>query len=111
MPTALVEAVENEDTPQSYAYAFLTASQIEGADLSALFDNIEDIVAQADETPETLYVSLALYFCSRGMDGLLDLIVSFKVVGKGISTKLFHKDSRKLGCALFRNYYCGPLFI
>ncbi len=56
MPSSLVEAVENEDTPTSYAYAFLTASQIPDADLSALFDNIEDIVAQADETPSTLYV-------------------------------------------------------
>lgn len=57
MPTALVEAVESEDTPQSYAYAFLAASGIPDADLSVLFDHIEDIVAQADETPSTLYVS------------------------------------------------------
>ena len=57
MAAALLQAVENEDTPQSYAYAFLAASVIPGIDLSALFENIEDIVAQADETPSTLYVS------------------------------------------------------
>lgn len=53
---ALMEAVEREDTPQSYAYAFLAAAAIPEVDLSALFENIEDIVAQADETSSTLYV-------------------------------------------------------
>jgi ribosomal protein S12 methylthiotransferase accessory factor YcaO len=53
---ALMEAVENEDTPQSYAYAFLAASRIPDVDVSPLFDSIEDIVAQADETASTLYV-------------------------------------------------------
>ncbi len=55
---ALMQAVEKEDTPQSYAYAFLAASVIPDVDLSALFDSIEDIIAQADETPSTLYVRL-----------------------------------------------------
>lgn len=55
---ALMEAVEKEDTPQSYAYAFLAASAIPEVDLSALFESIEDIVAQADETSSTLYVRL-----------------------------------------------------
>lgn len=57
VPAALMEAVEKEDTPQSYAYTFLAASLIPDTDFSALFENIEDIVAQADETPTTLYVS------------------------------------------------------
>ena len=58
LPAALIEAVESEDTPQSYAYAFMTAPLIPGMDLSVLFDHIEDIVAQADETSSTLYVSI-----------------------------------------------------
>lgn len=57
VPAALLEAVEKEDTPQSYAYAFLAASVIPDVDLSDLFGSIEDIVAQADEAPSTLYVS------------------------------------------------------
>lgn len=58
MLAALVEAVEKEDTPQSYAYAFLAASAIPEVDPAALFESIEDIVAQADETSSTLYVRL-----------------------------------------------------
>lgn len=57
MPLGLVAAVEDDDTPLSYAHAFLAAAHIPNADLSVLFDQIEDIVAQADETPSTLYVS------------------------------------------------------
>ena len=53
---AVVETVEKEDTPQSYAYAFLAASVIPNVDLSHVFESVEDIVAQADETPSTLYV-------------------------------------------------------
>ena len=58
MPSGLVAAVDDEDTPLSYAHAFLAASRIPDADLSVMFDQIEDIVAQADETPSTLYVSV-----------------------------------------------------
>ena len=58
IPTDLVDAVENDDTPLSYAHAFLAAACIPNVDLSVLFEQIEDIVAQADETPSTLYVSL-----------------------------------------------------
>lgn len=61
VPTSLMSAVESEDTPLSYAHAFLAAARIPDADLSVLFDQIEDIVAQADETPSTLYVS---WLCS-----------------------------------------------
>ncbi len=57
MPAALVDALEKEDTPQSYGHAFLAASVIPDADLTVLFDHIEEIVAQADETETTLYVS------------------------------------------------------
>lgn len=53
---AVMETVEKEDTPQSYAYAFLAAAVIPNVDLSPVFETIEDIVAQADETPSTLYV-------------------------------------------------------
>lgn len=52
----LMAAVENDDTPLSYGRAFHAAALIPNADLSDLFDQIEDIVAQADETPTTLYV-------------------------------------------------------
>ena len=51
-----MSAVENDDSPLSYARAFHAAALIPDADLSDLFDQIEDIVAQADETSTTLYV-------------------------------------------------------
>ena len=57
VPVSLVAAVEKDDSPLSYAYAFLAASRIPEADMSVFFEQIEDIVAQADETPTTLYVS------------------------------------------------------
>ena len=58
VPQLLMTAVENDDSPLSYARAFHAAALIPDADLTDLFDQIEDIVAQADETPTTLYVSL-----------------------------------------------------
>ena len=77
-------AVENDDTPLSYGRAFHAAALIPNADLSELFDQIEDIVAQADETPTTLYVceplSLraltimpTLFMLSSTMEGLRSL--------------------------------------
>ncbi len=57
IPASLVSAVENDDSPLSFAYSFLAASRIPDADLSVFFDQIEDVVAQADETSTTLYVS------------------------------------------------------
>ena len=56
VPQLLMAAVENDDSPVNYGRAFHTAALIPDADLSDLFDQIEDIVAQADETPTTLYV-------------------------------------------------------
>lgn len=55
-PQLLMAAVENDDSPLSYARAFHTAALIPDADLTDLFDQIEDIIAQADETSTTLYV-------------------------------------------------------
>ncbi len=55
-PSTLLLALENEDTPLGYAQAFLAASVIPNADLSDLASQIEDVVAQADESPTTLYV-------------------------------------------------------
>lgn len=57
VPQLLMTAVENDDSPLSYGRAFHAAALIPNADLTDLFDQIEDIVAQADETPTTLYVS------------------------------------------------------
>ena len=56
VPQLLMAAVENDDTPLSYGRAFHAAALIPDSDLTDLFDQIEDIVAQADETPTTLYV-------------------------------------------------------
>lgn len=61
VPQLLMTAVENDDSPLSYARAFHAAALIPDADLTDLFDQIEDIVAQADETPTTLYVSSHSY--------------------------------------------------
>ena len=57
-PQALMAALENDDSPLSYGRAFHAAALIPNADLTDLFDQIEDIVAQADETPTTLYVCI-----------------------------------------------------
>ena len=61
VPQLLMTAVENDDSPLSYARAFHAAALIPDADLTDLFDQIEDIIAQADETPTTLYVSSHSY--------------------------------------------------
>ena len=67
VPQALMAALENDDSPLSYGRAFHAASLIPNVDLTDLFDQIEDVVAQADETPTTLYVrngySIALPAC------------------------------------------------
>jgi len=57
VPASLAAAVEKDDSTLSYAYGLLAASYIPETDLSLFFEQIEDIVAQADETPTTLYVS------------------------------------------------------
>ncbi len=74
VPQLLMRAVENDDSPVSYARAFHAAVLIPDADLTDLFDQIEDIVAQADETPTTLYVSFL--FLHSGVAMLVDLELS-----------------------------------
>ncbi|XP_055871466.1 dolichyl-diphosphooligosaccharide--protein glycosyltransferase subunit 2-like isoform X1 [Biomphalaria glabrata] len=48
---ALLAALNTDDSPSSHGYAFLAASQLTG-DISKFVDNIEDVVAQADEVDD-----------------------------------------------------------
>ena len=75
---ALLTAVENEESVLSSGQAFLTASLIPDVDLSELFDQIEDIVAQADETPTTLYFEGGLKVTSTVARGIFALAARVK---------------------------------
>lgn len=70
---ALVTAVENEESLLSYGQAFKAASVIPEADLSDLFDLIEDTVPQADETPSILYFEGGLKVTSTVISGIFAL--------------------------------------
>ncbi|XP_070209693.1 dolichyl-diphosphooligosaccharide--protein glycosyltransferase subunit 2-like [Littorina saxatilis] len=48
---SLLEALKTDDSPLSHGYAFMAASEMKG-DTSKFFDNIEDVVAQADEVDD-----------------------------------------------------------
>jgi len=48
---ALLESLKKDDSPASYGYAFLAAAQLSG-DISKFVDNVEDVIAQADEVDE-----------------------------------------------------------
>ena len=48
--------------PFSHGYAFLAAAQLKG-DVSKFVDNIEDVVAQADEVDEK-YLQVSFFFLS-----------------------------------------------
>ncbi|XP_064383244.1 dolichyl-diphosphooligosaccharide--protein glycosyltransferase subunit 2-like [Halichondria panicea] len=72
-PAALLTALENEDTPFGYAQAFLAASVISDADLTELSNQIEDVVAQADESPNTLYYEGGIKVTSAVIRGIFAL--------------------------------------
>ncbi|XP_076457036.1 dolichyl-diphosphooligosaccharide--protein glycosyltransferase subunit 2-like [Babylonia areolata] len=48
---ALLEALKSDDSPLSHGYAFMVASALK-VDTSKFFDNIEDVIAQADEVDD-----------------------------------------------------------
>jgi oligosaccharyltransferase complex subunit delta (ribophorin II) len=47
--------LDNEETIYNSALAFLTASQLKDIDLTGVFELIEDVVAQADETSTSMF--------------------------------------------------------
>ncbi|KAJ8321956.1 hypothetical protein KUTeg_000427 [Tegillarca granosa] len=70
---ALTEALKKDDSPTSYGYAFLIASELTG-DVSKIFDSIEDVIAQADEVDEKyLQFEGGLYTTSLVIDGAYKL--------------------------------------
>ncbi|XP_059158933.1 dolichyl-diphosphooligosaccharide--protein glycosyltransferase subunit 2-like isoform X2 [Physella acuta] len=48
---ALLAALKTDDSPTSHGYAFLAAAELSG-DINKFVDNIEDVVAQADEVDD-----------------------------------------------------------
>lgn len=53
--SSIMTIIDNEETIYNSALAFLTAAQLDNIDLSGVFELIEDVVAQADETPSSLF--------------------------------------------------------
>ncbi|KAL8582854.1 hypothetical protein ACOMHN_042687 [Nucella lapillus] len=70
---SLLEALKSDDSPLSHGYAFMVASVLKG-DTSKFFDNIEDVIAQADEVDDK-YVQFegGLFVTSLVVDGAYKL--------------------------------------
>ncbi|GFR75873.1 dolichyl-diphosphooligosaccharide--protein glycosyltransferase subunit 2 [Elysia marginata] len=70
---SLLAALKTDDSPASHGYAFLAAAQLKG-DVSKFVDNIEDVVAQADEVDEKyLQFDGGLYVTALVVDGAYKL--------------------------------------
>ncbi|KAK6168009.1 hypothetical protein SNE40_021919 [Patella caerulea] len=70
---ALQEALKKDDSALSYGYSFLIATELSG-DVTKYFDNIEDVVAQADEVDEKyLQFEGGLYVSSLVVDSAYKL--------------------------------------
>ncbi|XP_005100783.1 dolichyl-diphosphooligosaccharide--protein glycosyltransferase subunit 2 [Aplysia californica] len=70
---ALLAALKNDDSPASHGYAFLAASQLKG-DISKFVDNVEDVIAQADEVDDKyLQFEGGLFVTSLVVDGAYKL--------------------------------------
>ncbi|KAK3803364.1 hypothetical protein RRG08_006917 [Elysia crispata] len=70
---SLMAALKTDDSPASHGYAFLAAAQLKG-DVSKFVDNIEDVVAQADEVDEKyLQFDGGLYVTALVVDGAYKL--------------------------------------
>ncbi|CAG5124850.1 unnamed protein product [Candidula unifasciata] len=66
---ALLAALKTDDSPQSHGYAFLAAAELSG-DVSKFVDNIEDVIAQADEVDDKyLQFEGGLFVTSLVVDG------------------------------------------
>ncbi|BFZ21356.1 hypothetical protein BsWGS_24394 [Bradybaena similaris] len=66
---SLLAALKTDDSPQSHGYAFLAASELTG-DVSKFVDNIEDVIAQADEVDDKyLQFEGGLFVTSLVVDG------------------------------------------
>lgn len=70
---ALVEALKSDDSPLSHGYSFLVAAELK-SDTSRFFENIEDVLAQADEVDDK-YVQFegGLFVTALVVDGAYKL--------------------------------------
>jgi len=84
----------------SFGQAFKAGSLIPDVDLSELFDQIEDVVAQADETPTTLYFEGGLKVTSSVIEGIFALAARIKV-----SPAITGEQVTKFGNYLVSNKY------
>ncbi|PVD32395.1 hypothetical protein C0Q70_07829 [Pomacea canaliculata] len=71
--SALLEALKTDDSPLSHGYSFMVAAELKG-DITKFFDNIEDVIAQADEVDD-IYVQFegGLYVTALVVDGAYKL--------------------------------------
>nr|KAG5694813.1 hypothetical protein BaRGS_019190 [Batillaria attramentaria] len=91
--SALLEALKTDDSPLSHGYSFLVAAELK-SDTTKFFENIEDVIAQADEVDEK-YVQdkvakLANYFLSRKHVHQLKAACQFVSVIKTLTDNKFH---------------------
>ncbi|CAH1772561.1 unnamed protein product, partial [Owenia fusiformis] len=76
--SALNAALKNDDSPTSGGYSFFTASFLSG-DVNTFFENIEDIVAQAEEIDEKyLQFEGGLFTTALVIDGAYKLAAKAK---------------------------------
>ena len=74
MTATLKEALKQDDSPQSYGYAFHLVSLLSTSDASSFLDYVEDIVAQADEVDgKYLQFSNGLFTTALVVDSSLAL--------------------------------------
>ncbi|KAK7467780.1 hypothetical protein BaRGS_00036968 [Batillaria attramentaria] len=71
--SALLEALKTDDSPLSHGYSFLVAAELK-SDTTKFFENIEDVIAQADEVDEK-YVQFegGLFVTALVVDGAYKL--------------------------------------
>ncbi|GFN95846.1 dolichyl-diphosphooligosaccharide--protein glycosyltransferase subunit 2 [Plakobranchus ocellatus] len=93
--SSLLAALKTDDSPASHGYAFMAAAQLKG-DISKFVDNIEDVVAQADEVDEKyLQFEGGLYVTALVVDG------SYKLAGKSNKAPTIAQDK----VLKFSNYF------
>jgi len=70
---ALLASLKSDDSPASHGYAFLAAAEMSG-DVSKFVDNVEDVIAQADEVDDRfLQFEGGLFVTALVVDGAYKL--------------------------------------
>jgi oligosaccharyltransferase complex subunit delta (ribophorin II) len=96
---SVLTALDDDETIQNTALAFLTASQLPDVDLTAIYDLVEDVVAQADETPTTLYYD-SLETTSNVITGIFAMATT-----TGEAPAITSEQATKFGNYLLTNTY------